>query len=875
MLILSLVSAQVLVSSLTVEPAPRVSLTVLANTTTEPGHFFVRYSAGISGTPGEYATDLQSAGNNTIYLNNSEVSVRFSSDAYSIGNATHEGEAHRQFFGSLESAPWWDYSFEKRRSIVLSESSGVFREGEPVTAQVYFNDEAYDNSLRLRYWDGNEHVAVPFEILSSTMDGDFYTAVSFMFVADVPANGASKYQLYYSSSDAGTESYTPMLLNRTSTHLVLNDTLQVSFRLGNQSGEGEIDSLVFGGSEFAEYNSSGERGAYSFEMFTADYGRMRPTDNRNDENILFRELVVEENTPVRTVIRRTSILKGTLNERYFFYAGSRHITKETEFFPFETLDMPATSFGAIREPDSAVPFPYHNNTNTWGGLGTRLSPGNWTTWYDGNEGIGFFPRFSTLTLTDEYLLSDRVVVSYNNTDSAPMSLSGSRYDFDSVMVPFNSGIDMEDWYVRLNNPAVVGVSEPEESVKPQLFSGPISSRILYQPLSDASMDVYRYVSVSAYRPEVRTEYLLLPKATFDLEVSLDAFNISSLENVTIRTDNDTLSFSSENRTLDSFLGDFSINNTRSCAVEGAKTFEFSYDGGVLSVTPYETFAVSANSPMHRRTICSPSGAGDVLLQEGATYHVDTSDQFSDGMIFQDSLTEAHFFFQENDATIMSLSANLTPLGEGWLNCSLNRRPLFNFTDDATVLLPVSFLRYGNNTLSCLANNNSFEFSSVDIALSTVADPGYVWGGRWNFVPLVIDWHKNSSDFVELFLSPDLYGLGGKSLRALDSQLKELPIDGTSLNTTLQPFRRNTIYLAYSTQDNYETPVVPGAVPASPGIKFGVEGSFRPRATGAFISAHEEFPIRIMPAARLSGSSERVFVDPETGMGAVFRLVIWS
>ncbi len=876
--LLAVASAVVVVNTLDAEPAPRLSLTVLANSTHEPGHLFARYSAGVSRLSEQPSTDLfSSSDGNTVHLNNSLSRVRYLSGAFAVANSSHELAEMRSFFGPLNQAPWWDHNFEKRRSVVVSEGAGAARQNEPVMVAVDFSDgEAYNDSLRMRRWDGIEHETVPFEVTSYSLDGSHYDSATLLFLANVSANGASQYQLYYSSSDRGSENYDPMDLNWTETHLVLNDTLQAAFRRGNMTGEGEIDSLFFDGVEMASYDVGDERGAYSFELVTSGHGVMRPTDNRNDESILFKELVVEKNTAVRTVVRRTSLMRGTLNEYYTFYRGSPYVRKKTEFFPFETIDIPATSYGGVREPDSSVSFTAHNNTFTWGGLGTRLAPYNWTTWYDNSQGLGFVPISSTLTPTDEYLLSGRVIVSYNDTDSSPLSLTASRYDFSSALVAFTGSIDMESWHTRFSSPVSASVSSPQESIPPQLFSGPLRSRLLFQPVQSGSLDAYTYVSLSAYRPEVKTSSFLFPRASFHLPVSLDAYNLTTTRNVTVNGREGESVFSGENRTVESFLGGFEVNGTISSAFEGAEELQFFFDSGVLSVSPSEVLKLEAEEPVYRRTVHHPASAENVLVREGALYHVNTSRAFSQGVVFEGETSSAHFFYHPTNATVASLSANLTPLEAGWLVCSLNGDFLFNFTSSSTTLLPIFFLEEGNNTLSCEAFNTTFEFGSADVRLSTVARPEYVWGGRWSMVPIFVDWHRNFSQFTEVSLEPSSYGLSSQTFRLVDGRGRELPLIDDRFNTTLQSFRANVHYLAYSDENGYDAPPLPGGEPASPSIEAGVEGSFSPRAFNPFNGpSGEEYPTKVMPPVEVSGSAEKVFVDGETGMGAVVRLVIWS
>lgn len=877
-LLVNLVSASVIISSLSTEAAPRVSLTVLVNSTSEPGHLFARYSSGLFSDGVVESTDLETLKeSNVIYMNNSQATLKFSSNSYSVGNSTDEGPTLiGESFGQLNYAPWWDYSFESRRTVTVVDQAGVENENMPVSLAVSFDpNEAYINSLRLRYWDGESHIEVPYEITSQTLNGNYYTQVTLLFLANVSASSVSPYQLYYSSANQGTQSYSLMDVSTDETHLTINDTITASFRLGNMTGEGEIDSFVINGTELAFYNASGERGLASFEMFSTNYGIMRPTDNRNDESILFQELTVEERTPIRTRIRRTSFMRGTLNEYFTFYHNSPYFVKETEFFPFETITVPSNSYGGIIEPDSAVLAAAHNNTYTWGGIGSRLPIYNWTTAYTSTGGVGFIPLESTLTPTDEYLLSNRIAISYNNTDTSSISLTANRYDFRTALVGFLGSTDMDSWQKRLSTNLVAGVSDAEAELLPQLFSGPIRSRILYQPLSDSSLDVFKIISLSAYRPDVKTKSWFFPKSSFELPVSNYEFNLTTDEAVIAPSADEIVTFSGENKTLSSFVGAALINNTFSFASEGAALLDFGYDNGVLSLNAQENMDFVAKTPLYRKTYTHPTMAQNLLIRNGAIQHFNESMMFSDKVIFEDSSSSAYFSYYPTNATIASLFVNATPFAQGWYNCSLNRNTLLNFTGSNTTIIPMSFFRTGNNTLTCTGGNTSFEVDSIDLKLTTVANPSYAWDGSWAFVPLIIDWHRNNSAFATVSIDAAAYGLSDKNLRVLDSNLKELPVISNSFNTTLQPFRQNIHYLAYSDSEIYSGPQIEGAEIVYPNIDLGIEGSFSPRAKSPFGGIDsEEYPVKIMPAVSISGSAEKTFVDTKTGTGAIFRLVIW-
>jgi len=106
--------------------------------------------------------------------------------------------------------PWWNYAFRYRIQVNLTDVSGVEHVDQPVDVYLTFdNGTCYNNSLRVRYYDGTWQM-VPCQVWNETYwEGtSYYKSLTLTFYFNVGANSTRTYYVYYNDADSGVEAYT-------------------------------------------------------------------------------------------------------------------------------------------------------------------------------------------------------------------------------------------------------------------------------------------------------------------------------------------------------------------------------------------------------------------------------------------------------------------------------------------------------------------------------------------------------------------------------------------------------------------------------------------------------------------------------------------
>jgi len=99
---------------------------------------------------------------------------------------------------------WHDKSYNYRINITISEKSGLARENWPVDVYVEFNPWANKDGIKVVNETGD---VVKFQIWNKTGNSTHIAKATITFLADVPANGLSRYFVYYDVKPVGTPSF--------------------------------------------------------------------------------------------------------------------------------------------------------------------------------------------------------------------------------------------------------------------------------------------------------------------------------------------------------------------------------------------------------------------------------------------------------------------------------------------------------------------------------------------------------------------------------------------------------------------------------------------------------------------------------------------
>jgi len=107
--------------------------------------------------------------------------------------------------------PWWNHSFRYRLQVNFTDTSNVDHVDQPVDVYLTFSSgTCYNNSIRVRYYDGSDWMTVPCQVWNETYwDGtSYYKSLTLTFYINLTASSTKTYYVYYNDTDSGVETYT-------------------------------------------------------------------------------------------------------------------------------------------------------------------------------------------------------------------------------------------------------------------------------------------------------------------------------------------------------------------------------------------------------------------------------------------------------------------------------------------------------------------------------------------------------------------------------------------------------------------------------------------------------------------------------------------
>ena len=137
--------------------------------------------------------------NSPLFQANTPEKIRSMTTGIGNGESTTLQPPTPQFSGQILS--WWNETYQYRRSVNITEP-GITDRSEPVNVFMTFPAGTHHKySTRVIKYEGeNNWVETPCQVWNRTFSGDFITAATITFKADVLAGSVSQYYIYYTNT---------------------------------------------------------------------------------------------------------------------------------------------------------------------------------------------------------------------------------------------------------------------------------------------------------------------------------------------------------------------------------------------------------------------------------------------------------------------------------------------------------------------------------------------------------------------------------------------------------------------------------------------------------------------------------------------------